>query len=50
MPVHRAGSRLYKSVPFKHLVKKAGSGAGARASNISLNLVTSHRSQMQPQA
>jgi biopolymer transport protein ExbD len=39
MPVHRAGSRLYKSVPFKHLVKKAGSGAGARASNISLNLV-----------
>ena len=39
MPVHRAGSRLYKSVPFKHLVKKAGSGAGSRASNISLNLV-----------
>ena len=39
MPVHRAGSRLYSSVPFKHLVKKAGSGAGARASNISLNLV-----------
>jgi biopolymer transport protein ExbD len=39
MPVHKAGSRLYHSVPFKHLVKKAGSGAGARASNISLNLV-----------
>jgi biopolymer transport protein ExbD len=39
MPVHRAGSRLYHSVPFKHLVKKAGSGAGHRSSNISLNLV-----------
>ena len=39
MPVHKAGSRLYHSVPFKHLVKKAGSGAGGRASNISLNLV-----------
>lgn len=39
MPVHRAGPRLYHSVPFKHLVKKAGSGAGHRASNISLNLV-----------
>jgi len=39
MPVHKAGSRLYHSVPFKHLVKKAGSGAGHRASNISLNLV-----------
>jgi len=39
MPVHKAGSRLYHSVPFKHLVKKAGSGAGQRASNISLNLV-----------
>lgn len=39
MPVHKAGARLYHSVPFKHLVKKAGSGAGGRASNISLNLV-----------
>ena len=39
MPVHKAGARLYHSVPFKHLVKKAGSGAGARSSNISLNLV-----------
>ena len=39
MPVHSAGSRLYHSVPFKHLVKKAGSAAGGRASNISLNLV-----------
>ncbi|MFT3697321.1 MAG: biopolymer transporter ExbD [Kofleriaceae bacterium] len=36
MPVHKAGSRLYHSVPFKHLVKK-GLGEG-RASNISLNL------------
>ncbi|MBA3457982.1 MAG: biopolymer transporter ExbD, partial [Deltaproteobacteria bacterium] len=39
MPVHRAGSRLYHSVPFKHLVKKSGSASGARSSNISLNLV-----------
>ena len=39
MPVHAAGSRLYRSVPFKHLVRKSGSAAGNRASNISLNLV-----------
>jgi biopolymer transport protein ExbD len=39
MPVHAAGSRLYRSVPFKHLVKKSGSSHGGRASNISLNLV-----------
>lgn len=39
MPVHRAGSRLYHSVPFKHLVKKSGSASGSRSSNISLNLV-----------
>lgn len=39
MPVHAAGSRLYKSVPFKHLVKRSGSTAGSRSSNISLNLV-----------
>ena len=39
MPVHKAGARLYHSVPFKHLVKKAGSAHGARSSNISLNLV-----------
>jgi biopolymer transport protein ExbD len=38
MPVHSAGPRLYHSVPFKHLVKKSGSAAGTRASNISLNL------------
>jgi biopolymer transport protein ExbD len=37
MPVHSAGSRLYHSVPFKHLVKT--SAHGNRASNISLNLV-----------
>lgn len=37
MPVHVAGSRLYRSVPFKHLAKKAG--GGGRSSNISLNLV-----------
>ena len=39
MPVHSAGSRLYHSVPFKHLVRKSGSAAGSRPSNISLNLV-----------
>ena len=39
MPVHSAGPRLYHSVPFKHLVRKAGSSHGAKSSNISLNLV-----------
>jgi biopolymer transport protein ExbD len=39
MPVHAAGSRLYRSVPFKHLVKRSGSAAGSRSSNIALNLV-----------
>jgi biopolymer transport protein ExbD len=38
MPVHSAGPRLYKSIKFKHLVREAGSAAGGRASNISLNL------------
>lgn len=38
MPVKSAGPRLYHSVHFKHLVKKHGSGAGGRASNISLNI------------
>ena len=38
MPVHSAGPRLYHSVPFRHLVKKTGSAAGSRASNIALNL------------
>jgi biopolymer transport protein ExbD len=38
MPVKSAGSRLYHSVPFKHLVKHSGSSAHARASNISLNI------------
>ncbi len=38
MPVHAAGSRLYKSVPFKHLVKQAGSSSAAHSSNIALNL------------
>ncbi|MEZ4402624.1 MAG: biopolymer transporter ExbD [Kofleriaceae bacterium] len=37
MPVHKAGSRLYHSVPFKHLAK-GGAGATARSSNVSLNL------------
>src|SRR4051794_19270594 len=39
MPVHSAGPRTYHSVKFKHLVRKAGSSAGGRSSNISLNLV-----------
>ncbi|HEY3803023.1 MAG TPA: biopolymer transporter ExbD [Kofleriaceae bacterium] len=39
MPVKSAGSRLYHSIHFKHLVKKTGSaGAGARPVNVSLNL------------
>src|SRR3954468_7026223 len=38
MPVRSAGSRLYRSVPFKHLVKKAGSSSHAAATNIALNL------------
>jgi biopolymer transport protein ExbD len=38
MPVQAAGPRLYRSVKFKHLVREAGSAAGARAANISLNL------------
>jgi biopolymer transport protein ExbD len=38
MPIHVAGPRLYKSVKFRHLVKKSGSVSTARASNISLNL------------
>ncbi len=39
MPVHAAGPRVYHSVKFKHLVKKSGSSAGKRSSNIALNLV-----------
>jgi biopolymer transport protein ExbD len=39
MAVHAAGPRLYRSVKFHHLVKKTGSSAGGRGSNISLNLV-----------
>ena len=38
MPVHSAGPRLYRSVPFKHLVRKQGSATHAASSNISLNL------------
>ncbi len=38
MPVHSVGPRLYRSVPFKHLVKHTGSSGHSRASNISLNL------------
>jgi len=38
MPVHSAGPRLYASVKFKHLVRGAGSAAGTRPANISLNL------------
>jgi biopolymer transport protein ExbD len=36
MPVHASGPRLYRSVPFKHLVHKSGSVS--RSSNVSLNL------------
>jgi biopolymer transport protein ExbD len=38
MAIHAAGSRLYRSIKFHHLVKHTGSHGG-RASNISLNLV-----------
>jgi len=38
MPVHAAGSRLYRSVRFRHLVRKSGSAAGSRPANISMNL------------
>jgi biopolymer transport protein ExbD len=38
MPVHPVGSRLYRSIKFKHLVKKSGSTAGGRGTNIALNL------------
>lgn len=37
MPVHKAGPRLYRSIPFKHLAKGAGA-ASHRSSNIALNL------------
>lgn len=39
MAVHAAGPRLYRSIRFQHLVRRTGSGAGSRSSNISLNLV-----------
>lgn len=38
MPVRSAGPRLYHSIHFKHLVKKSGSSASTRATNIALNL------------
>jgi biopolymer transport protein ExbD len=38
MAIHRAGARLFSGVKFKHLVKKAGTTAERRASNVSLNL------------
>ena len=38
MPVHSAGTRLYRSLKFRHLVKKSGSSAGGHSSNIALNL------------
>jgi biopolymer transport protein ExbD len=38
MPVQRGGPRLFAAVPFKHLVKKTGTAAEHRASNVSLNL------------
>ena len=38
MPVHKAGPRLYSSVPFKHLGKGSATG-GSRSQDIALNLV-----------
>jgi biopolymer transport protein ExbD len=37
MAVHKAGSRLYRSVPFKHLAK-GGAGSTVRTANVNLNL------------
>ena len=37
MSVHKAGPRLYRSVPFKHL-GKGGAAGTKRSSNVSLNL------------
>lgn len=37
MPVHKAGPRLYRSVPFKHLAK-GGAAGGARSQNVAMNL------------
>src|SRR6185436_4935416 len=39
MAVHAAGPRLYRSSRCHHLVRRTGSAAGGRSSNISLNLV-----------
>jgi biopolymer transport protein ExbD len=36
MPIHAAGPRLYRSVPFKYLAQAAHSGV--RSSNVALNL------------
>ncbi len=38
MPVKQAGSRLYRSVPFKHLGKGSAT-EGAKSQNVTLNLV-----------
>ena len=38
MPIHSAGPRLYRSVPFKHLVRQSGSAAHSASSNIEMNL------------
>jgi len=38
MPVHAGSARLYHSIKFKHLVKKAGSSKGGSNTNIALNL------------
>ena len=38
MAIQSAGPRLYRSIKFKHLVREAGSAAGTRPANISLNL------------
>ena len=37
MPVHKAGPRLFRSLPFKHLAKGVASG-GKRSTNVSMNL------------
>ncbi len=39
MPIHKGGSRLYRSVPFKHLGKGGSTGGGPQQLDVALNLV-----------
>src|SRR5262245_43247268 len=39
MPIHKAGPRLYSSVPFKHLGKGGSADGGGKKVDVALNLV-----------